>query len=239
MHTTFALSALLFALTAHTQSSPASSAATPTANTLSQPVASNSAAASQTEDLEELVNYLIPTASITSLSPAQVRDSSITLLKLLTNKPSLQSSKVASDAAAFLSAYTASSPLSALESKIYLDGGVGALFGSTTPSPAQISSIQALVGEAQSGLVDNPSAFISSANALVSPFPFATDIENYENGFVDGLRTVVASDLSLSVPPPSSASSSSTGGGVAPARPTGLMAGGVAVAAGLLGAALL
>ncbi|KAI4147786.1 MAG: hypothetical protein LQ340_005387 [Diploschistes diacapsis] len=205
---------------AYAQSSPASSSATPTQKASSQPSASG-AAASQTENLAEVVDYLIPTASITSLSPAQ-------------------STKLASDISVYFSQYTASNPISALEQSIVVNQGIGGLLGgATTPSPAQISSIEGLVNNAENGLVGNPSAFISSANALISPFPFATIVQNYESGFVDGLRTVVASDMSLSVPPPASATSSHSTGGAAPARPTGVIAGGIAVAAGLVGAALL
>ena len=48
----------------------------------------------------------------------------------------------------------------------------------------------------------------------------------------------MASDLGQSVPPAATPTSTSTGA-AAPARPTGVVAGGVAIAAGLVGAALL
>lgn len=240
MHSTLVLSSLLFAMGAYAQSSPASSSATPTQKASSQPSASG-AAASQTENLAEVVDYLIPTASITSLSPAQVSVfPAIRGLYCNTNLFPVQSTKLASDISVYFSQYTASNPISALEQSIVVNQGIGGLLGgATTPSPAQISSIEGLVNNAENGLVGNPSAFISSANALISPFPFATIVQNYESGFVDGLRTVVASDMSLSVPPPASATSSHSTGGAAPARPTGVIAGGIAVAAGLVGAALL
>lgn len=235
MHSTLALSSLLFALNAHAQSSPASSAATPTTNTALQPSASGASSVTQSGNLANLVDYLIPTASITSLSPEQVG-----IRKLHYEKPLLliclfQSSKLESDAAVYFSQYTQSHPVSALEADIF----IGAVLGGTSPSPAQETTLEHLLGAASSGLVNNPSAYISSVNAIISPFPFASEVQSYENGFVDGLRTVVAADLSLSVPPPSSTSTSSSKAAAAAPRPTGAIAGGVAAAAGLVGVALL
>ena len=113
------------------------------------------------------------------------------------------------------------------------------ILASTTPNAAQQSSIQGLLAEAATALVANPSGFVSSLNAIVSPFPFASAVQSYENGLISGMQTVFASDLSLSVPTASATSSSSSAAAAAPARSTGLIAGGVAMAAGLVGAALL
>ena len=115
------------------------------------------------------------------------------------------------------------------------DIGVGVLLGTTTPSPAQTSSLGALIGDVQNGLMNNPSAYISSVNAQVSPFPFAGEVQSYENGFVDGLRTVVATALSMSPPAPTTTSSTA---GAAP-KQTGVVGGAFVVAAGLVGVGLL
>ncbi|MCJ1333418.1 hypothetical protein MMC10_010115 [Thelotrema lepadinum] len=218
MHSTLAISSVLFALSAFAQSSaPASSSATPTQNTgSSQP----SAAASETGNLVNIVDFLIPSASITSLTPAQ-------------------STKIAADAANFYQQYTASHPVASLENSVLANAGINAVLGGTEPSPAQQTSIQGLLGEASQGLVNNPSAYISSVNGLIAPFPFATLVQTYENGFIDGLRTVVASDLSLSAPAPTTASSSAGAAAAPAAKPTGVMAGGVLAAAGIVGVALL
>ena len=237
MHSTLALSSLLFALSAYAQvSAPASSLATPTSNAgSSQP----STAASQTGNLANVVDYLIPSASITSLTPAQVRLPFLLFNHRNANHPSPKSTKLAADAQNYYQQYTASHPISALENDVIANAGINGALGATEPSPAQQTSILELFGEASQGLVNNPSAYISSVNGLISPFAFATLIQTYENGFVDGLRTVVASDLSLSVPAPTTTSSSAGAAGAPAARPTGVMAGGVLAAAGIVGAVLL
>ncbi len=88
----------------------------------------------------------------------------------------------------------------------------------------------------------NPSAYIASINAAVSPFPFAGAMSTYENRLLDGLRTVVASDLSMSVATATGTAASAThtgAAGRARVLPTGLVGAAVAVAAGVMGLALI
>ena len=68
----------------------------------------------------------------------------------------------------------------------------------------------------------------------MAPFAFASDIYSYENGIIDGLRTVVAKDIGTSVP----ASTTSTSTGLAP-KATGLCISAIAAVAGLVGVGLL
>lgn len=144
----------------------------------------------------------------------------------------VQSSKIASDAAAYFNAYTAAHPVSALIEGAALDG----FLGTTQPSNEQENSLIALLGGAQTAVVADPSGYISSINAIVSPFGFAGAVQSYENGFLDGLRTVVASDMSLSIPPASATGATSTGGA---SVPTSVVGPAILAAAGIMGAAML
>ena len=98
----------------------------------------------------------------------------------------------------------------------------------------------ALLNNVQSGLLADPSGYISSVDALVSPFPFASDIKSYETAFLAGLQTVVASDLSM--PVPTAPAQSTSTGGVPAVRATGcaqVVVGAVAAAAGVVGVGML
>ncbi|CAF9923320.1 MAG: hypothetical protein GOMPHAMPRED_002807 [Gomphillus americanus] len=184
---------------------------TPALNPSAFPTAVPTVAA-QDADLENVVNFLLPSASITSLSPSQ-------------------SSAILSDAQAYLQSYTQASPIAELETKIFLDQLLGA---TTSPSAAQQSQLEALFNNAQADILANPSGFAVSVSTLVAPFAFASDIYSYENGIIDGLRTVVAKDVGASVP----ASTTSTSTALAP-KATGLGMSAIAAVAGLVGVGLL
>ena len=148
----------------------------------------------------------------------------------MTATNSSQSAAVISGAGAYLSSYTQASPIASLETQIFIDN----LLASTTPSAAQQSSIEALFNNAESGILADPSGFVASVSSLVSPFGFASAVYSYENGFVNGLRTVVAADIGVTVSP---STSSSTGG--VPRATAGVAAGAVGIVAGLVGVGLL
>lgn len=119
--------------------------------------------------------------------------------------------------------------------------GLDIILGNTRPSPSQTAALGALVAGAESGLESNPSAYISSVEAVISPFPFASRVRGYADAAVQGLRTVVASDLGVSAPSPTgaAATSSRSTGGVMRSIPTGVVMGAMGAVAGVVGVGLL
>lgn len=195
----------------------AQQSATPAASPSSAAAATGSAASAATtnvRDIENLVEYLIPSAT-SSLSPAQ-------------------ESRIAVDASNFLVEYTATKPLT----QALVGAFIGQLFGgaSTTPSPAQESSIDNLLGMAGTAALANPSAYVQSVEEIVRPFAFAAAVTSYADGLFDGLRTVIASELSVPVPTPTSQSSSA---GASKPMATGVVGAAAAAALGVAGVAML
>jgi len=164
------------------------------------------------QDTENLVHYLLPSAAPSSLTPAQA-------------------SRVAVDASDYFIAYTSANPVSKLQANAVVAGFLGA----TVPSGAQQSSIGDLLGEAGTAALANPSGYVQSLEDLVQPFGFAGQVTSYAEGLFDGLRTVIASDLSVAVPTPTTTSSkAAAAGGRRDVLPTGVVG---AAAAAVLGVA--
>jgi len=204
--------AVLFAASTLAQTTPATTTATPSPLSLS---GSTTTVAAASGNLQDAVNYLLPSQTIT-LSPSQSR-------------------QVVADAQSFFTAYAQSHPVAQLQA----DFVAAELFASATPNAALQSSLQQLVGGAQTALLLDPSGFVQSVNAIVSPFPFAAEATSYEDGLVAGLRTIVAHDLNVLVPGAPTAGATSTGA-AANAVPTGFLGGAAAaLAAGAVGLAML
>lgn len=87
-----------------------------------------------------------------------------------------------------------------------------------------------MLDNAESNILSDPASFVGAVSSLVAPFGFADAIFSYESGVLDGLRSVVAIQVGVSVPTQATGTSRSSGGGV----PTATMGAAAAAAVGAL-----
>ncbi|MCJ1442048.1 MAG: hypothetical protein MMC23_002540 [Stictis urceolatum] len=197
-----------------------SQTALPTATQTSSPAEFTSASGpiptttTPSANVNAILSFLLPSLPPISLSPSQ-------------------SSAILADASQYLSSYTAASPLASLQGDLIAD----LIFASTTPSNEQIGSLSTLLQGVSTGLVNDPSAYISKIDGVVAPFAFASRVTAYEEGFREGLATVVASELGVSAPASKPTSAQSAFGNAAP-RGTGVAVAAVGLAAGVVGVAM-
>lgn len=182
--------------------------------------------------------HAAPLNASTQASPLNIPTLIAELLPGITTAPSpSQSAYLSSALPAYLSAFTATRPPSALEPDI----AANILFATSTPSAGQISSIEAAVAGAETGLLNDPNGFVSKVNAMLEPFGGAPSaVLAYESAAVDGMKTMLASALSVSVPTQAASATASgsvqTGEG---ARGNTVKVGAVMMVAGAVGLGLL